>query len=78
MANSNRLRGLAPPWAWTISSGETSTRVPAKLVLLTVLITVPRDELHADFEATYVRFVKRLRAGHPNASFILIQLWQTC
>jgi lysophospholipase L1-like esterase len=31
-----------------------------------------RDELHADFEATYVRFVKQLRARHPNAFFILM------
>src|SRR5581483_4115146 len=31
-----------------------------------------RDELHADFEATYVRFVKQLRAANPNAFFILM------
>lgn len=31
-----------------------------------------RDELHADFEATYVSFVKRLRAANSNASFILM------
>jgi len=31
-----------------------------------------RAELHADFEATYVRFVKQLRVRHPNAFFILM------
>lgn len=31
-----------------------------------------RDELHADFEATYVRFVKQLRAANPKAFFILM------
>lgn len=31
-----------------------------------------RDELHADFEATYVRFLKRLRARNPQAFFILM------
>jgi len=31
-----------------------------------------RDELHADFEATYVRFVKQLRARNPKAFFILM------
>lgn len=31
-----------------------------------------RDELHADFESTYVRFVKQLRARSPNAFFILM------
>jgi lysophospholipase L1-like esterase len=31
-----------------------------------------RDELHADFEATYVRFVQQLRAKHPKAFFILM------
>lgn len=31
-----------------------------------------RNELHADFEATYVRFVKQLRASHPDAFFILM------
>lgn len=31
-----------------------------------------RDELHADFEATYVKFVKQLRARNPKAFFILM------
>jgi lysophospholipase L1-like esterase len=31
-----------------------------------------RDELHADFETTYVRFVKQLRAKNPKAFFILM------
>jgi lysophospholipase L1-like esterase len=31
-----------------------------------------RNELHADYETTYVRFVKQLRAGNPNAYFILM------
>lgn len=30
-----------------------------------------RDELHADYEATYVRFVQQLRAQHPQAFFLL-------
>lgn len=33
-----------------------------------------RDELHTDFETTYVRFVQSLRARNPNA---LIVLWAT-
>lgn len=33
-----------------------------------------RDALHADYEATYVRFVRQLRAAHPAAFFIL---WAT-
>lgn len=33
-----------------------------------------RDVLHADFETTYVRFIKRLRAGNSNA---LIVIWAT-
>ena len=33
-----------------------------------------RDELHADFEKTYVEFVQQLRAKHPRA---LIVLWAT-
>lgn len=33
-----------------------------------------RDELHADFEATYVRFIERLRARNPHA-FIIV--WAT-
>jgi len=33
-----------------------------------------RDELHADYEATYMRFLKKLRAGNPHAYFIL---WAT-
>jgi lysophospholipase L1-like esterase len=31
-----------------------------------------RDALHADFEATYIRFVKQLRAKNPKAFFILM------
>lgn len=31
-----------------------------------------RGQLHADFEATYVRFVKQLRARNPHAFFILM------
>ncbi len=31
-----------------------------------------RDDLHADYEATYVSFVKALRAKNPNAAFILM------
>lgn len=31
-----------------------------------------RDELHADYEATYVKFVQSLRAKSPNAYFILM------
>jgi len=31
-----------------------------------------RDELHADYEATYVRFVQSLRAKNPKAFFILM------
>jgi lysophospholipase L1-like esterase len=31
-----------------------------------------RDELHADYEATYVAFVKSLRAKNPDAWFILM------
>lgn len=30
-----------------------------------------RDELHADFERSYVRFVQQLRATHPRAFFLL-------
>lgn len=33
-----------------------------------------RQELHADFEATYVRFVRSLRAQNPHAFFVL---WAT-
>lgn len=33
-----------------------------------------RDELHSDFEATYLRFLKQLRARDPDAFFIL---WAT-
>jgi lysophospholipase L1-like esterase len=33
-----------------------------------------RDALHADYEATYVRFVQQLRAAHPHAFFVL---WAT-
>jgi lysophospholipase L1-like esterase len=33
-----------------------------------------REELHADYEATYVRFLKSLRAQHPGAYFVL---WAT-
>lgn len=31
-----------------------------------------RNELQADFEATYARFVKQLRAANPNAFFVLM------
>ncbi|MGZ6041055.1 MAG: GDSL-type esterase/lipase family protein [Asticcacaulis sp.] len=31
-----------------------------------------RDELHADYEATYVKFVQELRAKNPGAFFILM------
>jgi len=31
-----------------------------------------RDELHADYEATYVKFVQSLRAQNPDAYFILM------
>jgi len=31
-----------------------------------------QDDLVADYEATYVSFVKSLRAKHPNAAFVLI------
>lgn len=31
-----------------------------------------RDELHADFEATYLKFVQQLRARNPQAFFILL------
>jgi len=30
-----------------------------------------REELHADFEHTYVRFIQQIRAGNPGAFFIL-------
>jgi lysophospholipase L1-like esterase len=30
-----------------------------------------RDELHADYEATYVKFLKKLRAENPNAYIIV-------
>lgn len=33
-----------------------------------------RDELHADYEATYLRFLEQLRARNPNAYFIV---WAT-
>lgn len=33
-----------------------------------------RDELHADFEATYVRFLQQLRAANPHAEMIV---WAT-
>jgi lysophospholipase L1-like esterase len=33
-----------------------------------------RDDLHADYEATYVRFLQSLRAQHPKAFFIV---WST-
>jgi lysophospholipase L1-like esterase len=31
-----------------------------------------RDDLHADYEATYVKFIRDLRAKNPNAFFILM------
>ena len=31
-----------------------------------------RDDLHADYEATYVKFIQDLRAKNPNAFFILM------
>ncbi len=31
-----------------------------------------RDDLHADYEATYVKFVKNLRTQNPNAQFVLM------